>query len=180
MEASIRWADELVIALGGPAGPAHQVDWGDIATLLGTDVPVDFKYLAEANGAGEIEGGIIVTAPSPTAMALDFARYNQGITGDYRKYSRELAEDGFPYRFYPDSGGLIGWGYCGEGSFFWKSSGEPNSWTVVVMEVRGAGWFEFDGGMAEFLLKLIRREIIVDFMFEDGSEGLGGSFRRLG
>ena len=36
---------------------------------------------------------------------------------------------------------LIGWGYCGMGTFFWETSGEPDEWKVVASEVRGPAGF---------------------------------------
>ena len=175
----IRWADDLIGLLGGASGPNRRVDWSEVASKLGTDVPADFKRFSEVDGPGEIQGGIVVTSPTSVVPALDFVQYSLGTSEDFRRYGRELAEKEFPYLFHPEPGGLIGWGYSGEGSFFWKSVGEPDGWTVVAMEVRGPGWFEFDGGMAEFLVKLIQRELVVDFLFEDGDDRLGPSFRGL-
>jgi hypothetical protein len=180
MEASTSWADRLVILLGEHLGSSRRtIDWAAIEAVIGSPLPPDYKQISEVLGPGEIEGGVIITAPGSSALPLDFVEFNNGLTGDYRQVQEEFGLD-IPFEMFPRKEGLIAWGYTSWGdNLFWHPIGEgPAHWSVVAVEGRGPGWFEFEGGAAEFLVKMVTGEIFIDFM--EGPTGIGRSYRRLG
>jgi hypothetical protein len=66
-----------------------------------------------------------------------------------------------PYEAYPASQGILPWAGAGTGEiYYWKTIGtDPDRWIVVVREARGPRAFEFPGGVAEFLMQLLRGEV---------------------
>ncbi len=69
----------------------------------------------------------------------------------YRDHRGEWPED-FPYPLYPEPHGLLEWANTGDGDgLYWLTLGEPDSWPVVVWNIR-EGARRYDTGAVELLL----------------------------
>jgi hypothetical protein len=68
-----------------------------------------------------------------------------------------------PYRFHPEPGGLISWGYdySGDEHFFLPCDPDPDRWKIVTM-AHEEGCQTFDGPFSSFALAFVRRLLDVD------------------
>ncbi len=74
---------------------------------------------------------------------------------------REDFPDRFPYAIFPEPGGLLEWGgnLNGDRCFWLTEDPDPDRWPVVVWfrgEVASRSWRREEGGMAAFLLRVVR------------------------
>jgi hypothetical protein len=158
------------------AHPYGPIDWTATERALGHALPADYKTLAHDLGPGELAGGLIIKAPHAAKPAMDLLEHHRGITDAYRRVW-DVASIDYPFTLQPEPGGLIGWGRAAWGdSFFWNTHGHPDRWSIVGLEGRGPGWFEYPGGIAEFLVKALRREL--GYSAFDGLDDLSPTYTR--
>ncbi|MEU6357160.1 hypothetical protein ABZ896_49015 [Streptomyces sp. NPDC047072] len=116
------------------------VDWEALRTETGWVLPADYRDFVAVYGLGAISDSIGVLTPP-------FAGY---------PYEDHLLL-GVPW---PPVDGMLTWASNEAGDdFLWKCVGEPDAWRVVFRPRDRRRDHEFDMGMAEFLLRLVRREV---------------------
>jgi hypothetical protein len=142
----------------------RSVDWAALEAGLGTALPSDFRFLAEAYPVLVVDDFLKVSVPRPGAEALwaSEARDDEILQDLYEMGDTE------GYVPFPQPGGLICWAESSSGdSFYWRtSSPDPDVWPVVVRGDNG-DWSEFPVGAVEFLAGVYGRTIHVPGMPRD-------------
>ncbi|WP_370419473.1 hypothetical protein AB8O64_14000 [Streptomyces sp. QH1-20] len=99
--------------------------------------------------------------PNAPWAQLDLKRQSDAELESLREL-REFGEE-IPYRI-DESSGLLNFGRSDNGdALFWNRSdaADSDNWTVAIKEARGEEWFEFGGGVVEFLQDFLMRKVRV-------------------
>ncbi|APE26238.1 MULTISPECIES: hypothetical protein [Streptomyces] len=152
--------DELVQLFGPP--PARELspgDWTEVEDYVGSALPGDFKKFLDAYGTGVISGELVVFHPRGSSPLL--ARMQQISESFGQSWRRDPGA--YPFRFHPEPGGLISWGYdySGDEHFFWPCDPDPDHWKVVT-NINGADPHVFDGSFTHFVVSFVRQLRDVD------------------
>ncbi|WP_157436293.1 hypothetical protein [Actinospica robiniae] len=122
-------------------------------------------------GAGTINDELFIAAPTLRARRgyrPGFRGLVDVTTAGVGRSIAEMREDAvalgdeetYPFPIHPEPDGLLIWGYNGNTDVcFWDTrEADPDRWPVVVFLLSSRSWERFDGGMAEFLLAILRGE----------------------
>ncbi|MGW7425061.1 hypothetical protein ACWGJB_34375 [Streptomyces sp. NPDC054813] len=116
------------------------VDWDALRGETGWQLPVDYRDFVAVYGLGSISDLIGFRTPP-----FDGCPY-----GDHLLYAAQR----------PPVDGTLTWASNEAGDdFLWRCAGEPDEWRVVFRPRDRRRDHEYDMGMAEFLLRLVRGEI---------------------
>jgi hypothetical protein len=152
--------DGLVSLFGSPAARERSPeDWVEVEDYVGSALPSDFKAFLDAYGTGVICGELVVFHPRGSSPLLTRMRKIHESFG--QSWRREA--DAYPFRFHPEPGGLVSWGYdySSDEHFFWPCDPEPDRWKVVT-NINGAEPEVFDGPFTDFVLSFVKRLRDVD------------------
>jgi hypothetical protein len=152
--------DDLVQLFGAPpARESSPEDWAEVEAYVGSALPRDFKAFLDVYGTGVICGELVVFHPRGSSPLVTRMREIHESFG--RSWRREPGR--YPFRFHPEPGGLISWGYdySGDEHFFWPCAPEPDRWKVVT-NINGADPEVFDGPFTDFVLSFVKRLRDVD------------------
>ncbi|MEU2393517.1 SMI1/KNR4 family protein [Streptomyces sp. NPDC007369] len=127
------------------------VDWDLIERNLGTELPSDFKHLAEWYPTFDIGDDILVALPGPGEEHDQLTHIHSVL--DVLVDVWLEPESGLVA--HPAPGGLLPWGESAESDkFMWTTvGGTPQEWLVTVAS-RGGAWWHYEGGMVQFLAEL--------------------------
>ncbi|MER5635419.1 SMI1/KNR4 family protein [Kitasatospora sp. NPDC002227] len=162
--AAVEALERAVPGLGALRLPApRSLDWDSFKMEAGTDFPADFKLLCELYPAFELGG------------FLGFGGQGSGGqgSGEYGRWLEKTREEldvidewledanlSVPMSTYPAPGGLLVWATSTQGDFFlWSTTGaSPEEWVVTVASRSGA-WWNYAGGVAQFMADLVSGEL---------------------
>jgi hypothetical protein len=165
--------------------PDHPVDsgsaerWPDVERQIGTVLPEDYKAFIDTYGTGIIGYLIRVHNPFSQTGVYDFFAQLDFLTSLRRRWREERGAEWCPYPLYPDADGLIPWGNSIDGdTIFWDTRGSPETWTVVVAEVKDKNFERFALSTTAFLAAVFNEElesdILADVLKERGFEASKG------
>lgn len=125
--------------------------WPSLEKSVGTPFPADYKRFIEHYGTGVINHGFFVT------NYVEWPTYATELAKE-RQRSLQGFSNPFPFKVFPDSGGVFPWGVATDfWEFFWLREGHPNDWSIVAACPPNDVWYHFPGkGMTQFLLDLIQ------------------------
>ncbi|MDY0815648.1 hypothetical protein [Kitasatospora purpeofusca] len=146
--------DEIYRIFGRPSPHGYEGGaWREVEDYLGLSLPVDFKEFVDAYGPGMVCGELVIFHPlGPTPLLERMKDINESFGGSWR------SEPGmYPFSFFPNSGGLISWGYdySGDEHFFWPCDESSSNWKIVT-NVNGSDPEVFDGSFVDFVLNFAR------------------------
>jgi hypothetical protein len=134
-----------------PDGERPSIDWPTVSAALGSDLPRDYRELAEAYGGGQFDDYLYLLDPSGDS--------GYGIVSMQEERTEALAmlwADGEPKPPHlTDGSRLVVWATTDDGHcMYWlaKPGVSPDDWTVLVGEGRGPHWEHFPMGCAAFLI----------------------------
>ncbi len=136
---------------------AREIDWSEMARVLGTDLPSDYKELSAAYPTFSVGGFLLVGTPWPGREAESAASKLGALDVLEDLVDADMAHGYVPY---PRPGGLL---HCAESSsgdmFYWRTgNSDPDSWPVVV-STRNDDWWEHENGLISLLSGLISGNI---------------------
>jgi hypothetical protein len=166
------------------ARAAPTVDWLPVRERLGVRLPSDFERLVDefgpfAVGWEDTPDLIKVDAPGDPRDAWNLEKqmeYYAEVVDSLRDFEREHdpdnVEQNFPYRVFPEAGGLLPFAQQMDGdTFCWKTVGDCDGWTIVVLRRQFAydesPWYEFDGGLADWLLGRLTGTVTGPPLYDD-------------
>lgn len=139
-----------LVAVVPPPDEVPQVDWPEVFTALGTELPPDYVALIDTYGGGCFDGYLWLLAPDTSYGLLEVAE------------EREKAfEELFDWEDRPcGAARVIPWATTDNGEYvYWIVDGEPAEWVVAVDEARGDGWERHEMGCVEFLRATLTGEV---------------------
>ncbi|MBK9941442.1 MAG: SMI1/KNR4 family protein [Kouleothrix sp.] len=169
---------ELVTVLTPPNVPietGNSDSWPSIEKALETPLPSDYKEYINTFGTGII--GYLIRVLNPFSSRPLFALFFQvnEIISTRKWYKAKFGDDWCPYPLYPEPDGLLPWANTIDGdALFWYTRGRPETWPIVVAEVKSKDFEVFDLPTTSFLRQVITggltsnilAEIDLDRLFE--------------
>lgn len=151
--------EELLKIVPPPEEPIEastEAEWARVQSRLGIVLPPDYKRYINQYGSGRIGAFLLVLNPFSASHYLNLFQASVDWIGELRQLKSKWGEIECPYPLYPQSGGLLPWGYTENGNrLYWRTVGEAENWPIVVNEARGPQFEEFDHTMHGFLVKLL-------------------------
>ena len=134
-------------------------EWKFVESTIGTVLPTDYKQFIDAYGSGSIDRFVSIFNPFSKNEHVNLVDAIRTKLDALRELQNEF-ESERKYFLFPDAGGLLPFGGTDNGDvFFWKTSGEPDQWPVVVNESRAPEFEEFPTDMTSFLAGILTRTI---------------------
>lgn len=168
MQSAVTQIMELLERLNVSGEPAP---WDLSAGEVGLDFPKDYREFVDAYGAGTVNDELFIAAPTlrfqrgsrlgfPGLVDLTTVGLGRSIAEMRENAVATGDEETYPLPIHPEPGGLLIWGHNSNTDVcFWDTrDADPDRWSVVVFLLSGRRWERFDGGMAEFLLAVLRGE----------------------
>lgn len=151
-----------------PNSPPQKVivDWPAVEAWLGTELPADYKQLADAYGPLDFGEYIWIHVPCVEGTRFDYGKWLQATHREARIALRSLPADK-RLAVHPEPGGLLAWGTTrGTDDLFWdtSSSPDPDAWTVVVHYTSGIPgnglerWHRYNLTFIEYLRHTVREQ----------------------
>ena len=136
-----------------------------------TPLPADYKDFIDEYGPGYVSEFIWVLSPFIENEYYNLMRQTELQLGALRelkaKHKNEVAYDLFPAK-----GGLLPFALTDNGDvLYWKTAGEPVSWSVVVNASRDPECQEFRTDMTGFLADIITKRLICRIFPDDFPSG---------
>ena len=153
----MHWAVAELTRVMAPPAQGDEVDWERVRELSGVAFPEDYRDFVATYGGGSMDDLLVVLTPPVPGSA-----YGQLLDKPVLPPAGERYP--YPYPPHPEPGGLFPWGSTATADdVFWLCEGDdPDAWVTVVRKRQAhhgeEPWKRFDGGMAEFLLALVRGE----------------------
>jgi hypothetical protein len=149
---------KLITPPNNPNEVPQQNEWPQIEAQLGTSLPVDYKEFISLYGTGKIDNFLWIFNPSSQ-------NENINLTTQLHVQLSALSElhaygEIVPYKLFPEADGIFPFGITENGDvLYWKTTGVPEAWTVLVNEARSPEWETFNMVMTEFLFKVLSRQL---------------------
>jgi hypothetical protein len=177
--------------LADAAGRGTPAGWVVVEQQLGTRLPTDYKQFITHFGSDFDDEFLIIYSPfaeKPFAHLLHAGagwltalKTTHGAIGQIGG-AHDLAEEErqtrvYPYPVYPEPDGLLPWGTTTNFGdvLLWQTAGDPDTWTVMVANLRDDQFERYPCAMTEFLTRLLlgqtKSEILPDDYPSGGDEG---------
>lgn len=147
----------LIASLPRPASPVcapKPEQWKPVEKQLKTALPKDYKRFIEEYGTGQINEFFYILSPFAKARPMNLLDGGMKLLDAQRTVKSEAPED-VPYPLFPEKGGLLPFGLTDNGDvFYWRTSGAPEAWTIVVNESRGPEYEKFKLSTTKFIERL--------------------------
>lgn len=156
---SIEKLQRLIKAPNQPIAVGHNDLWPSIESQLGGILPYDYKEIIAIYGLGCIDGFLSILNPFTNNPNLNLISYSKEILESLQTLVVEFDEK-IVFPIYPKENGVFPWGITGNGDMiFWRFKKKCFQPPIVIMEGRGPQWEEYYLSTAEFLVKVISREL---------------------
>jgi len=146
-----------------PLSPVeNQGNWRDVETRLGTILPADYKWFIETYGTGWICHDFLFVLNAFTKDdSLNLQACGERILQPYRMIEGQPANEYNPNPVYPESGGILPWGFSSHGhETLWLTRGDPDTWSVVFHDAdRLESRLYENTCMTQFLVTLLSETI---------------------
>lgn len=152
---------DLVSVVAAPEHPVHSGElkkWKAIEQDVGIRFPDEYRAIAEKYGSGEFLSGTLEIA-NPFDPA-----YGTWLQYELKKlrHAQEDSPEEVPYAVFPDPDGLFPFGRDDNGNrFYWRMSGEPNSWPVICRSSE-YHWATVNHTLTQFLSLLITNKLKIN------------------
>jgi hypothetical protein len=151
---------QLISLLLPPSIPSevHETpNWDEVEARLNIALPTDYKEFIGAFGIGEIAGEIWML--NPFSERFNLYHYKDLILGELGKVKAEFPEE-YSFPLFPEEKGLLPCAVTNNGDvIFWKTRGNPDDWTILLLEVRSTEYETYDMPLTDFLAQLLKSEI---------------------
>jgi hypothetical protein len=153
-----RYVERLLARMPPPGAGGDLLDWDEVRAGSGLGFPDDYRDFVTAYGGGVVDDYLSVSTP-PVAGS---------VYGDIEFGFSPAVDVAYDFEDVPDSlreGRLLRWGTTSEADdVFWlHDPAGPSRWGTAVRRRHHdhdeSAWITFDVGMAEFLLRVIDRDI---------------------
>lgn len=152
-----------------PLGAGELGAWSEVEDRLGLRLPADYRDFATRYGSGTFDEFLLVLTPFADKPGLRLEDYGATMLTTMRDFRASGSEE-LPYPLQPDPGGLLPWGYTGNGDWgYWIADppSEPDRWRIVLNGSRSTEWWEHPGPLVAFLADVLSGIVRVPFLPAD-------------
>ncbi|WP_146159653.1 hypothetical protein [Allonocardiopsis opalescens] len=163
--------DDFLSIAGESTFGSPKVNWGAVVDYYGVEFPGDYKAISERYFSIAINGRLLVALPSAFGGTEEDFLGIDLLRRDIESMKRGSEFDGVehpvgvttgvrvPYPLHPEVPGLLPWGETDTGIVcLWLTSQAAGDWTIVVTDY--ARWEHYECSLSEFLVSLMRGEIV--------------------
>lgn len=162
---SLRKLENIVTPPENPVEVPNEAIWSAVENNL-AKLPDDYRAFIQRYGTGCIDSFIWIFNPAAENPFLNLEQQALKQEETIKAINEGGMEKFIP--FFPASLGVLPFGITDNGDvLFWSNKGEPNSWTVAVLEPRRSPMLEFDMNMTCFLAGLCEGSITCEAFPED-------------
>jgi len=147
--------EELASLVQWTGAPDLTVDVRAAEESLGIRLPSDYYEYVRRFPPGTFQDFLVVLNVRPSPYVADLARAVSRIVENLQEDLAGAVD--FPYRLFPEPGGLLPWGYIGmDDLFFWHTEGDdPDDWGTVVTDHWLSEPHRYAGSFTECVTSLI-------------------------
>ncbi|MDQ0244739.1 hypothetical protein J2S09_002310 [Bacillus fengqiuensis] len=150
-----------------PFSTGNDSCFNEIEQTLGTQLPMDYKQFITIYGIGLIDEFIWVLNPFVLNDNLNLMEKTKDILEAYTESRNNFPGD-FPYKTFPEQGGLLPWGLTENGDeLYWLTEGSPEEWKVVIYGSRSSDFIVYPESMTSFLAKILEKKIVCELFLEE-------------
>jgi SMI1-KNR4 cell-wall len=147
---------EVLTPPNQPTNTGSPGQWVEAERFLGTLLPSDYKAYIQRFGSGIIGAFIRPFNPFTMNSVLNLIHASRLILALCRSNKQECGDEVCPYPLFPEADGLLPWGDTINGDvLFWQTHGAPDSWNIVVGNLRDDVYERFEGPMTQFLTRVL-------------------------
>jgi hypothetical protein len=133
--------------------------WEAVEAALGTALPSEYKALISTYGTGGFNEFLYVFNPFAANRYRNLLTLKDDILRAYAT-SRAGFPDAYPDPPFPEPGGLLPWARTDNGDeFYWKTDGQPDAWSIVVIKSRNSAQFRYALPITDFLHRLLTNQL---------------------
>ncbi len=159
--------DDLERVLAPPPNPVEtgsREGWEQAERMLGVALPAGYKSFITTYGTGAINDFFCVLNPFAERPYYNLIEEGRLARSRYLAV-RAMFPDHFPFRVFPEPGGLLPWGDDTNGDeLYWLTEGDPDHWPVVFHEVRSWDYCRYSLTFAGFWVALLTRKLDCPFI----------------
>jgi len=137
-------------------------EWEVVQSQLGVRLPTELKEFCAKYGVGSFRGeetvGLSIWCPID---GLTFVNELRAECQRYLDARGEEESDDFPFKVFPEAGGLLPLGSDENDVWLcWVTNGPPDEWSIAVRWTWGkVGIRVFNVSLSQFLVSIFKREI---------------------
>lgn len=147
--------------------PGNEELWLQFQNKNGIIFPNDYKDMINYYGTGGINNFLWFLTPFAKDENVNYMYRSKQMLEAYKESKISFPDD-FPYNIFPEKDGLLPWGYTDNGDeLYWQTSKNIEEWKIVVYESRSTICYSYHMGLAEFLYKLLSKQIVCDIFPDD-------------
>jgi hypothetical protein len=140
-------------------------NWEYTEKKLGFIFPSDYKEFIELYGAGVINDFLWIYSPFSINENINILNKFEILKCSYNAMKKSFPND-YKLEFYNGRTGLFPWGITDDGDELYWLKSEKNM-KLVIFERQYENMLEYDMNMTTFLMKILTKQIICDFMPSD-------------
>jgi hypothetical protein len=153
---------EIVPPPAQPVEPGQPKGWPRVEAELGTALPGDFKAFTEQYGSGKFDDFLWLFNPFAAGEDGNLLYEKDAVLAAYNE-TRQRFPDRLPLPPFPEPGGVLPLGRSDNGDeLYWRTEGEPASWTVVLLETRAGTQEQHPVPVTGFLAELAGGTLVTE------------------
>jgi hypothetical protein len=127
---------ELAPPPAEPVEPGRPEGWPKVEADLGAALPADYKAFTELYGSGKFDDFLWLFNPFTPGEDGNLLHEKEAVLAAYAE-TRKRHPERLPLPPFPEPGGVLPLGRSDNGDeLYWLTEGEPDAWTVVLLETR--------------------------------------------
>ncbi len=160
--------EKLAQVLEPPSNPHEAPSGAELADFERkcSALPSAYKEFITRYGTGCVDGFIWIYNPSSENNYLDLGSQ---VVRQMEAIRVATAENsGFPFDVSEERGELLPFGITDNGDFLlWKTTGDPDSWPIVVLDSRLGSYQVFALSLIDFLIQVLSSKVLVSVFPDD-------------
>jgi hypothetical protein len=162
--------ERLRLLLPPPTDPVERGrpdGWAKVEAALGTRLPDDFKAFTEQYGSGKVDDFLYLFNPFAAGQDGNLVFEKDRVLAAYTQTRVKLPQR-LPLPPFPEPGGMLPVGRTDNGDeLYWVTAGDPDDWSVALLESRAASQEIHRMPVTSFLAALAAGELETEVLPDD-------------